>query len=429
MMTRLLVITLSYVLTITIIFSGLYAIMLHNGMPQAKDNQGTGKVPVADNLSHTENKGEISAVWIATVSNINYPSRAGLSAPELMSELDAIVESVAELGAGAIFFQVRPCADALYKSDLFVQSEYISGIRGEAADGGFDSLDYIIGQAHRKGIALHAWINPVRVLSGTPSSPAKREELCRDESAYLHPEWVVEYADGSLYYDLGIPEVRNMIADGVYEIVSRYDVDGVVFDDYFYPYPVKDSEGNTVEFDDAATYKKYGGSLSLGDFRRSCVQTLVRICSISVKKADKECMYGIAPFGIWKNDTADGGAGTSGLESYYDIWCDTLSFAQEGCVDYIAPQLYWEIGYDAADFLTLAKWWSEQLSKTSAAFIPCLAPYRYTEGRYKTGELSRQLEYVRTLPSYKGIALYGYAALTDKSLSVFDEAQDFLRSE
>ena len=184
-----------------------------------------------------------------------------------------------------------------------------------------------------------------------------------------------------------------------------------------------------MEFDDTATYKKYGGSLSLDDFRRSCVRALVRICSISTKKANSQCTYGIAPFGIWKNDTADGGAGTSGLESYYDIWCDTLSFAQEGCVDYIAPQLYWEIGYESADFLTLAKWWSEQLSKTNAAFIPCLAPYRYSEGRYKTGEMSRQLEYVRTLPSYKGIALYGYAALTDKSLSASDEVQEFLKAE
>lgn len=417
--TYLLIITLSYVLTAALIFTGLYFIMKKNGRINSSYQNGTP--PSSEHIS--KNNEINAAVWIATVSNINYPSRQGLSAPELALELDAIVDNVERLGADTIFFQVRPCADALYNSDLFPESEYVSGKRGIKADGGFDSLSYIISRAHKKGISVHAWINPSRVLS---SSSAQKMGLCEGEAGHLHPEWTVEYADGNLYFDLGIPEVRALIADGIYEVVSRYDVDGVVFDDYFYPYPVKDEDGKTAAFDDSDTYKKYGGAYSLSEFRRENVRALIRSSYYATKKADSQALFGISPFGIWKNSYADGGAGTSGAESYYDIYCDTLSFAREGTVDYVAPQLYWEIGCKEADFLSLAIWWQDALSKTKCAYIPCIAPYRYSEGRYSEGELTRQLEYLGGLSNVSGIALYGYEALV-KNKSAHEEIVSFLR--
>lgn len=415
----LLIITLSYILTVTLIFSGLYVIMKKNSSTDT--HSGTHiftQPPSADSLS--TKKTPVTAIWIATVGNIDYPTKQAMSAPALALELDKIIENALRLGADTIFFQVRPSGDALYQSDIFPSSAYVSGMRGVSADGEFDSLGYLTEKAHASGISLHAWVNPTRLLSGSTD----RSQLCDTEAGALHPEWVVEYG-GSLYYDPGIPEVRNLIADGIYEITSRYEVDGVVFDDYFYPYPTKDSSGSIIPYDDALTYKKYGGALSLDEFRRESVRALVRVSGIAAKKGRSSAQFGVSPFGIWKNEIFEGGSGTSGLESYYDIWCDTLSFAREGSVDYIAPQLYWEIGYEDADFLTLALWWSDALSGTGAKYVPCLAPYRYKEGRYSTGEISQQLEYLSTLPSCSGVALYGYSALCDSTLSVGYELEAY----
>ena len=425
--TYLSVITLSYILTMVLIFCGLY--FLVNKQDKTENSPLTYIEPGDDGIlsgiipQKTEPQ-SMKAIWVATVSNINFPSARGLSEGELKRELADIVSNALSLGANAVFFQVRPCGDALYESGIFPYSHYASGERGVAPDGGLDILEYLIDIAHSKGIEVHAWVNPVRLLPGSPSDPARRDELCAGESAAEHPEWAVLYADGRMYYDIGIPAVRNLIADGVSEIVSRYDVDGIVFDDYFYPYPVTDDNSAVAVFNDLATYTTYGGGISLSEFRRDSVRALVRGCSIAIKRADRECKFGISPFGVWKNAEYEGGAGTAGLESYYDIYCDSLSFAIEGWVDYIAPQLYWEIGNSACDYYTLAHWWSRQLAQTDCTFIPCLAPYRYEEGKYTDGEITRQIKYARTLSGYGGAALYGYSALTDSSLSVGDEIRE-----
>ena len=425
-MTQLCVISLCYILTMVLIFCGLYFLM----RPTAPTEEETPIISggasgdfLSEVIAPAEAQSELRAVWIATVSNINYPSSRRLTEHTLKEELKSIVEKTASLGANAIFFQVRPCGDALYESALFPYSHYVSGKRGSAPDNKTDILAELITLAHQRGIAVHAWINPVRVLPGSPADPARRDELCAWEAAALHPEWAIVYADGRMYYDIGIPEVRSYIADGVYEIVSQYDVDGVVFDDYFYPYPVYDTSGSLSLFDDTATYKKYGGKQTLGDFRRESVRSLVRACSIAAKKDDRSVMFGISPFGVWKNSLSDGGAGTSGLESYYDIYCDSLSFAREGLVDYIAPQLYWEIGSSTCDYYLLAQWWNKNLAETRCAFIPCLAPYRYEEGRYESGEITRQLKYAKTLSAYNGAALYGFSALCNDSLPVGSEVK------
>ncbi len=424
---RILVLALSYIVAIALIYLGMYAIMKKAGR-QAADGSVDGGVLGVFSQFYTpspleKGKEGVRAVWIATVSNINYPTKRAQSEDALRAELDTIVENTSALGANTIFFQVRPCSDALYDSALFPQSHYVSGTRGVSADGGFDSLEYLCRAAKKKNIAVHAWVNPVRVLAGSKSDPASAHELTSDEAAALHPEWTVVYADGKMYYDLGIPEVRTLVADGVYEIVSNYDVAGVVFDDYFYPYPDYDSEGKLADFDDSASYKKYGGGKERGEYRRENVRTLVRSCYAAVKKADKNALFGISPFGVWRNGESVGGTETSGLESYSAIYCDTLSFVREGTVDYIAPQLYWEIGADGYDYITLASWWNEALSPYDVPLLVCLAPYRYSEGSYKKGEITAQLAYARTLSSYGGCAMYGYAALTDQTLSVGAEVK------
>ena len=426
---RALIVITSYIIAVSLIFWGIYSIMKSSqalGEGGTAD-AGTGSLGVFSELYYGSSlipgRESIRAVWIATVSNINYPTKRGLAKKELCEELDRIVERCASLGANAIFFQVRPCSDALYDSDIFPSSHYVSGERGKDADGGFDSLEYLIKAAKKANIDVHAWVNPVRVLPGSAKDPALHSELTSDEPAARHPEWTVSYADGKLYYNLGLPEVRTLIADGVYEIVQKYDVAGVVFDDYFYPYPVYASNGALAEFDDSAAYEKYGGGATLADFRRANVNALVRQCSGAVSRADNSCLFGVSPFGVWKNSEAAGGSGTSGLESYSAIYCDTLAFAREGTVDYIAPQLYWSIDDASYGYASLVEWWNKALSGTNTLLVPCLAPYRYSDGDYKKGELTAQLKHARTLSLYAGCALYGYAALTDASLSVSDEVK------
>ncbi len=415
---------LCYILVLSLVFLGLYAIM-NSTPPPISDSPDTGTLDVFSQFYAPNaiemGKENIRAVWIATVSNINYPTKQGLSESELRSELEQITKQCAELGANTIFFQVRPSSDALYKSKLFPASKYVSGKRGESADGEFDSLACLLEIAEAHKISVHAWVNPVRILTGSKNDPARTDELCEWEHAYKHPEQSVIYADGKMYYDIGIPEVRSLIAEGVYEIVENYDIDGVIFDDYFYPYPAYAEDGALADFDDSETYKKYGGGRDIGDFRRDNVSTLVRQCYAAVKKADKSCLFGISPFGVWRNSSEHGGSGTSGLESYSSIYCDTLSFVRERSVDYIAPQLYWEIGNDGCDFLTLSNWWNDKLTAYKMPFIPTLAPYRYSEGSYKAGEITNQLNHARALSSYGGCALYGFAALTDRTLPVGNE--------
>ncbi len=366
---------------------------------------------------------ELRALWIATVNNINFPSKQNLGEKQLKKELDAIVDFAAENGFNAILFQVRPAADALYKSEIFPASEFVFG--GEAAS--FDCLEYILNAAHKKGIALHAWVNPLRVTSGNATYPqTDLSALPKNSPALKNPEYVVAYADGKLYFDAGYPEVRELVASGVREICEGYAVDGIIFDDYFYPYP----SGN-AEFDDSASYALYGGGFeSLGDYRRDNINKLVELCYDTVKDVDESMLFGVSPFGIWRN--GEGGADgslTRGLSAYDEIYCDALAWAKGGYVDYIAPQLYWSFDTAAAPFDTLAEWWSRALDGTGVMLYVNHGAYRYSDGSMERGELTKQVELSRSLYSYRGGMYYGYAALVGNDGGVTDELCDIFSSE
>lgn len=219
-------------------------------------------------------------MWIASVLNLNFPSEPGLDAAALAKELDDIIATCEENNLNAIYFQVRPTADALYRSTLFPTSYYLTGEQGKVLSGGFDPLAYLLEQAHARNIRVHAWVNPLRVTSGSASKPQTDvTALAENHPARLHPDWVIPYADGKLYFDAGLPEVRQYVIDGVAEIVQNYDVDGVIFDDYFYPYPTTqtvDGKSVTVAFDDDATYAKYSrGIADKGDWRRDNINHIV----------------------------------------------------------------------------------------------------------------------------------------------------------
>ncbi len=362
--------------------------------------------------------GEMNGVWIASISNIDFPSKPDLSENELKAELDAIVENTADAGLDTIFFQVRPSADALYDSDIFPVSRYLS------SDGRLtlDCLEYIIEAAEKKGISVHAWINPLRVAVG-----GTVDDLSKDHPAAKNPEWCTKYADGKIYFNCGEPEVRKLIADGIQEIVANYDVAGVVFDDYFYPYPYyeTDEEGNRVAaaFADDDAFSAYGTEFDdIGDWRRDNVNRLVELSYKTVKKADKKCLFGVSPFGIWKNGYGDeSGSATRGSQSYFEIYCDTLAWAKGEYVDYIAPQLYWTDDTAAASYSVLTEWWSEALEGTGTALLVSHAAYRYDEWESPSGIMTSQVENAGSYYNYRGSIFYGYEEIAGNKEGIADE--------
>ncbi|MBR5515336.1 MAG: family 10 glycosylhydrolase [Clostridia bacterium] len=345
---------------------------------------------------------EIRALWIATVTNINFPSSNDLSSTELKAEIDSIIETAKKNSMNTIVFQVRPASDAFYKSEIFPSSAYLCPAQGQDVPDNTDILEYLINKAHAENIAVCAWVNPLRITTSTTDITT----LCETNPARLHPEYTVKY-NKALYYDPGIPQVRELIVSGVKEIADNYSVDAIVFDDYFYPYP---AEGN--EFNDTVSYIKYGNTLPLEDWRRENVNALIKE---SYNAVNGRCYFGISPFGIWQNnDGTNGGSNTKGLSAYDAIYCDALSWIEGSYIDFIAPQVYWEFEHSAAPYAELVSWWDQKLKDTNIPLIISHAVYKIPQWETST-EIQNQIEYARTKESYLGSAFYGYTQITDNT--------------
>ena len=369
---------------------------------------------------------EFRGVWIASVFNVNFPSKTGLSAEQMKAELDDIVKNCKEANLNAIFFQVRPTGDALYDSGIFPTSKFLTGKQGDPLAGGFDPLKYIIQIAHQNNIELHAWINPYRITGGTAASPEQDlNALAPSNPARNHPEWTVKYPDGKLYYNPGLPEVRQLITDGVLEIVQKYNVDGIHFDDYFYPYPIYQTVNGKsvkVEFDDAAAYKKYGAEYSVvDDFRRASVNKLVQNVYSEIKKVNPNVRFGISPFGIWANESSiSTGSKSSGFEGYFSLYADAKAWAEGGYIDYLCPQIYWEFGKKVAPYDVLVRWWSTLLDGTNVDLYIGHSLSKLSTDYNSELEIPRQVEYARSYISVKGSAFFGYADLAANTYKVKD---------
>ncbi len=347
-------------------------------------------------------------VWISTVANLDYPSSQGLSKAELTAELDEMLDTMEQAGLNAAFFQVRPCADSFYPSKIFPYSVYFTGEQGQPPAESFDPLAYLVEQAHARGIQVHAWVNPYRITQNSPGSwQAGMEQLAEWHPARQRPELVRLY-QGNLYFDPGQPAARELIVQGVQEILDNYPVDGVHIDDYFYP---------GQEFDDGETYAAYGAGLSLEDFRRQSVNDLVRQLSQAARGAGRQ--FGAAPFGIWANASSmEGGSDTQGTQSYSDHYADSLKWMQEGWLDYIAPQLYWYSGQPEADFTKLLEWWSNQAEATGCRLCPGIAAYKAMGGDQAEpwqgcGEIENQLRQMAAEPQCQGCLFFRYGILRE----------------
>ncbi len=379
---------------------------------------------------------EVRGVWIASVMNLHYPSEKGLDSLTLAAELDAILDNCEENGFNTVYFQVRPAADALYRSELFPTSAYLTGEQGAALPDEFDPLAYLLQEGHARNIRVHAWVNPLRVTaSGSPSKPETDvKALAESHPARKNPDWAIPYADGKLYFDAGIPAVRQYVIDGVAEIVRNYDVDGVIFDDYFYPYPTTEKvNGKNVKvpFDDDASFAAFGEDFeNRDDWRRDNINQLVEGCYRVIKSIDDECQFGIAPFGIWQNDDGEnGGSATSGLASYSEIYCDALAWIEGGYIDYIAPQIYWRFSSTAAPYDVLVRWWNARVDGTGVDLLISHGVYNYATWTDPEGEISQQIEYARSELGYRGSIHYGYPDIVANTKGLADELKAMYAGE
>ena len=378
-------------------------------------------IPVASVTRNGEEQDkEVRGVWITSAYNIDFPSKPGLDKKTLESEIDLIIENVLKSGLNTIFFQVHPTADALYESDIFPSSAYLTGEQGKETDGGFDPLEYIIKKAHKNGIKIHAGVNPFRITAGSQDTYQQDiSALSPDNPAVINKRWTVKYDDGKLYFDPGIPEVRDLIVSGVVEIVEKYDVDGIYIDDYFYPYPVyiTDSDNKKViaDFDDSYSYGKYGQGKDKGDWRRENINTFISSLRDSVKTARADCMFGVSCAGIWANSSSlEGGSDTNGMQSYFDIYADSKYWIENQLIDYICPQIYWDMNHKLAPFDVLCKWWSSVVDGTGVDLYIGHALYKNEEWSDKT-EIMRQIEFARSWYGYKGSVLYGYGQIRNNN--------------
>ncbi len=388
---------------------------------EARGGLAGAPVPPPDTqmMSLLDPSSEVRGVYIATAANIDFPSRPDLSAAALRAELDDIIANTAAAGLNAIYFQARPACDALYASDLFPVSRFLT--TAGALD--FDPLAYLIDAAHHRNILVHAWVNPLRVTTGSPSRPQTDPSALPEGSpARAHPDWTVAYADGRLYLDPGLPAVRDYVAAGVAEIVARYNVDGVLFDDYFYPYPVSDASGKTAAFGDEGSYARYGGGEDRADWRRENVNRLIAACRTAIKAVREDAAFGVAPFGIWQNDDGkNGGSATRGLSSYSAIYCDPLAWVQRGDVDYLAPQIYWRFSTAVAPYGELVRWWNRALDGSGVDLLVSHAASSYDDWTDPAGEITEQVRYARSELTYRGSIFYGYDEIRRNSHTLRDE--------
>ena len=287
-------------------------------------------------------KREFRATWIATVANIDWPTNKFAAPDSQKAELAAMLDSLKEAGMNAVFFQVRTECDALYDSKIEPWSYWLTGEQGKAPDPYYDPLSFVIKETHKRGMELHAWFNPYRAVKDIGAY-----EQSKNHVSVIHKDWLIKSGNYEML-DPGLPEVREHIKSVMNDVLTRYDIDGIHFDDYFYPY-------TPITNEDSLTFANYSrGFTNIDDWRRDNINLLMSEIYEIIKSAKPKVKFGISPFGIVLNKYA----GTNGFNSYNILYCDPLNWLDNKIVDYITPQIYWEIGHSKADYAKLLPWWA-----------------------------------------------------------------------
>lgn len=340
---------------------------------------------------------ELRAVWVATVSNIDYPSKPTLSADVQRAEFIQLADMHKRNGMNALIVQIRPATDAFYPSSLEPWSQWLTGKQGQPPVPYYDPLQFMIEETHKRGMEFHAWMNPYRAMFNTSNSSISATHITR-----LHPEWFLTYGDKK-YFDPGNKDVQDHVTAVVTDVVSRYKVDAIHFDDYFYPYRIAGKE-----FPDEASYRKYGNNMPKDDWRRSNTDSIIVMLSRTIKKENPKCQFGISPFGVWRNASQDplGSNTQAGQTNYDDLYADILLWLRNGWIDYVTPQLYWEIGHKLADYETLINWWSQH-TYGKLCYIG-MGIYRAgsNEAWKDKTQLPRQIALLRNTPNMHGMMFF-----------------------
>jgi uncharacterized lipoprotein YddW (UPF0748 family) len=366
-----------------------------------------GKMPQTVSVSHRR---EFRGVWVATVSNIDWPSKPGLPVEQQKAELIGILNRVQALNFNALILQVRPEGDALYASKLEPWSYWLTGTQGKAPNPFYDPLEFAIAECHKRNIELHAWFNPYRARTAKQLTPA------RPHMAAINPEYVYKWGP-QLWMDPGAKVVQDRAYDVMLDVVRRYDVDGIHLDDYFYPYPI---EGKS--FPDSKTYSAYkaaGGKLGLSDWRRDNVNKMVQRLSEGIRAVKPHVKFGISPFGIYRPGQP---AQIEGLDAYNVLYADAKKWLEQGWVDYLAPQLYWKIDQKAQSYSALLKWWTDINPKKRHIYTG--NNLGQLDGKsWKYEELDRQVEISRSLGSKLSLGniFFSMNAFTNNRQSIYDK--------
>ena len=368
--------------------------------------------------------GEMRGVWVSTVSNLDWPEVGNYDVKVQKELLKEKFDFIEEQNMNTIFFQVRPMGDALYESSYAPWSKYLTGTLGE--NPGYDPLEFAIDEAHKRGLELQAWFNPFRIDSNSEKFNIDNyiDELPEESPLKNNPDWIVKY-NNYHYLDAGIPEVREYVIDTIIDVVKNYNIDGVVLDDYFYPYP-----SGGVEFPDEDTYEKYGeGFSSKDEWRRNNIDCFISALYSKIKNTNAEVKFGVSPFGIWRNGESVGGSNTSGLSSYDDVYVDSRKWIQEGWIDYIIPQIYWQFDYNSAPFATLVDWWAKQVENTNVELYIGHAAYKINDSSYgeawlNGNEVINQIRYSRANSNVKGNCFFRLKTLEENRLGFTDKLKE-----
>lgn len=342
-------------------------------------------------------KQEFRAVWIATVDNIDWPSRKGIAVDSQKTEFIRILDLHKSNGMNAVIMQVRPATDAFYPSPYEPWSEWLSGVQGKPPSPYYDPLEFMITETHKRGMEFHAWCNPYRADFNIGKASIAPSHITR-----LHPQWFLDYG-GKKYFDPGNKEAQAFVVEVIRDMTERYNVDALHFDDYFYPYRIAGQE-----FPDSVSYQRYKKGLTKDDWRRSNVDSVIVSLSRMIKQVKPWVKFGISPFGVWRNSDKDpGGSNTqAGQTNYDDLYADILLWLQKGWIDYVAPQLYWEFGHKAAPYEVLIDWWSKH-TYGKHCYIG-LGIYRAgsNDAWKDSTQLLRQIDLLRNTPNMHGMIFF-----------------------
>jgi uncharacterized lipoprotein YddW (UPF0748 family) len=341
-------------------------------------------------------KRQMRAVWVATVSNLDWPSKKGLSAQQQQAEMIRMLDEFKANNINTVIFQARPCADVFYESKLEPWSIWLSGKQGVAPSPYYDPLQFVIEEAHKRCMEVHVWVNPFRALNYEDVSIFSKDHIYNRRKNMF-----VKYA-GKYYFDPGLKETRDYLNDIVTEIVQKYDIDAIHFDDYFYPYPVAKEKFN----DDESFRKDPRGFTHRNDWRRDNINLTMKQLHRTIKSLKPWVDFGVSPFGIWRHRGNDprGSATYRALSDYDDLYADVLKWLKDGDVDYVTPQLYWEIGKKNTNYQILAEWWAKNCYGRNLYIGLDVCGFNDYKAAawHNPNELVRQIRLNKSYPNIKG---------------------------